>query len=1140
MKELFSKFDNLRDLKRDIKIYFDKTKGSLKISSTASKIDMIKIDGAQEVAAREKAATLIQQTFRNKKIKEAILTNPYFSYLSMIDSEDEQFQLSAIMFGRHVAELRIGARERIDNPLINTREYYHRSQNLQNEAIDAFFREFEIPPILDAENYTYMAITRLKNSRAEEDIISYFNNHVEKGDKKDLVLFEKEPYSIAVLAIPKDDPVYVAHVKDRIRHFGLVASSWEIAENVRFTKLGEQLLAELKDKPKIKLDLNLPVTKNELINSEIFFKLNRITSSSGRYATKKLAICLKKMIEGLPELSEGAIKRIALMLDMTNRFYEHHYPRYAFCVYAIVHEISLALLRNKGKDFLDVEYSEFLKESRSTLNKTLKLDEEKLSKSTFVALSSTSGVNSYAIAMRIAAVMKTPDGSPPTVHMVAPCYYELPSISSLKEATPADDADIFMISAGPIVNMEGLTPGVDINRFVKNHIIDTKRQKPTTIIIDATTSLYKNLKLNPDVRKLVEEGKLSIIVHESHQKFGLIHTDEAQYGRVFGWCSKKQFGELDTFKKNAREDFDNHVDIRIGAFISTRCREILEDIKKQHFTNGGILRSILSETKLVTMDVVRHEDMLSDLDELYFLDSPELRPGYFISELEQAAYGVIDYRASFGHYAATTSGVPGVPGVRGVPNHRRLSPDASDSIDCLVAASHTRLSADKKPITMLSNLIALARKKENLSLEEQIVTMGLLHSTIFNIRLFPLNIDEVHLTILTDNVNNNNIIMDDLKNKVVNPKNKRKGAVSLIRMSDNTIALGYCSFDNQYRQINIEDKDIIALGLQGDQSGKIDGDKALKAIKAHINKLQGAAIPKNANLAVVYAAMSNALDCCPLLKNRQHMFNIKAWLLQVREKLIKEYDIQEQLITECDADGDIAKIYDRKGKVDFFDTIRAMYSMNISLKDSELKIISKNPVLCKYIKTSQDKYTIEALIALFIIPNFSSTIDLSLVKDNPDFKAAITKVYKANDEILLSLRKSSAKFNEASISSKVYLSACSFALYSYYSKSNPLETDKVELLTKLKSAEINYLVVLAKETLFAKIARGILMSVTTFIATILVVPLVIHYQNTGRVMFFGAPSAQLKLQDMHYKLDAEIKNNVNSPGTSSLAPGTSS
>ena len=174
---------------------------------------------------------------------------------------------------------------------------------------------------------------------------------------------------------------------------------------------------------------------------------------------------------------------------------------------------------------------------------------------------------------------------------------------------------------------------------------------------------------------------------------------------------------------------------------------------------------------------------------------------------------------------------------------------------------------------------------------------------------------------------------------------------------------------------------------------------------------------------------------------------------------------------------------------------------------------------------------ISSVVQLGMTPVF---VDVDINNFNitaENIKAAITKVYKANDEILLSLRKSSAKFNEASISSKVYLSACSFALYSYYSKSNPLETDKVELLTKLKSAEINYLVVLAKETLFAKIARGILMSVTTFIATILVVPLVIHYQNTGRVMFFGAPSAQLKLQDMHYKLDAEIKNNVNSPGT---------
>ena len=1083
VKELFNK---LKDLQQDIKFYSDKAKTFL--IGVSQHTDM----------SQEDAAKIIQQAIRSRKNKETILTNPYFAYLSMIDRDDAQFKLSAIMFGRHVAELRVGARERIDNPLINTREFYHRSQNLKNDAIDSFLKEFECSKLLeDAENYTFMAITRLRNSPVEEDILSYFNNHPEKGERKNLVLLEKEPYTISVLAIPTQDSEYVEHVKERVKHFGLVASSWEIAENVRVIKLDEHLFTEIKDESKIKLSPNLPSTKEGLINSEIFYRLDSIASSFVSYPTKKLALCLKKMIEGSPELSEGAIKRIALMLDLTNRFYAHHYPRYALCVYAIVHEISLALLANKDAVFLDAEYDAFLQESRTTLNKSLDLDEEKLSNSTFIALSSTSGVNAYAIAMRIAAIMKTPDGAPPTLHIAKPCYYELPSISSLKEANPPNEADIFMISAGPIVNPEGLTPGVDINLFVKNHIIDIKRQKPATIIIDATTTLYKNIKLNRDVKKLVEEGKLSIIVHESHQKFGLIHTDEAQYGRVFGWCSKANFADSDisTFTENAREDFNNHVDLRIGAFISTRCKEILEDIKKQHFTNGGILRSMLSPTNLPTKDVVSHEDMLRDLNELYFLNSPELYQNSFTSELEQAAYGVIDYRSSFGHYTATTAGVV---------TQRRLSPDATDPLDCLVAATHIRLSANKSPRNMLGDLISSARKKEDLSLEEQIITIGLLHSTIFNIRLYPTTIDEVSLTVLTDNDYNNKKSMDELKNHIVNPKNKTKGTVSLIRYPDNTITLGYCSFDNQFRQIIIKDEKIRKLVLQGRISGQIKGPGALSLIKAHINKLQSNAIPENSNLVAVYAAMTNALDCCPLFKNRQYMLNIQAWLAQLREKIIKEYEPTH--------------------KKSFLEAIISMYSMNIPLKDSELKCISKNRALCKYINTSQDKSAVEALIALTIMNIDNSAIDFSLVIDKLDFRAAISKVYKANNEILLNLSNSSPKFNQASISSKVYLNSCALALYSYFSKSHPKESDKVELLTKIKSAETTYLEVIAKESLVAKVARSILMSVTTFIAALLVVPLVIHYRNTGRVLFFKASSEQLKLQDMHRELEGLTKN----------------
>jgi len=1102
LKQLFETNFQLETLKQDIKFYSYNSKAVLRKIFRSKPTKM----------SEEQAARLIQQAIRTKKIKETILANPYFAYLSMIERDDDQFQLSAIMFGRHVAELRIDARERIDNPLINTSEYYHRSNNLKNDAIIAFFKEFGIPKKYNEKNYTHVAITRLKNSPVEEDIIRYFNN----GVNKDLALLQKAPYTIAVLAIPNNDLIYVELVKDRIKHFGLVASSWEIAENVRVTKYDEHLLTE---KPKIKLDHNLPLTKEGLIDSEIFYRLDAIASNFVRYPTKKLALCLKKMIEGSPKLSEGAIKRIALMLDLTNRFYAHHYPRYAFCVYAIVHEISLALLSNKDAAFLDAEYDAFLQESRTTLNKTLDLDEEKLSNSTFVALSSTSGVNAYAIAMRIAAIMKTPDGLPPKVHMVLPCYYELPSISNLKEAIPSDDADIFMISAGPIVNPAGLTPGVDINLFVKNHIINTKRQKPATIIIDATTALYKNMILNQDVKKLLEEGKLSIIVHESHQKFGLIHTDEAQYGRVFGWCSKENFAasDISIFEENAREDFDNHIDIRVGTFISSRCTGILEDIKRRHFTNGGILRSILSETKLITMDVVRHVDMLSNLDELYFLNDIELGPKTYTSNLERAAYGVIDYRSSFGHYMTTSTGVE---------PQRRMSPSATDTIDCLVEASHIRLSADKSPKTMLGNIIDSAISQDELSIEEQIITIAMLHNIVFNIHLPPKSIGNVILLELTGNPLFDKKIIQEEKARLIYSSIYPKDII-LIRRPDRNIEIGYCTIQNRYVQKAIQDPELLAMPRWQNFQGKIN----LKDIRACLRKFEVSVLPKYANLPLVFAAMSNALDCCPLLNNRQHVMNIKSWLSYVREKIIIEYN-------------------PKKIKL-FFVAIRNLYNRQISLNEDELKILAKHPELCKFIKDSHDELSLRSAINFYKengqYGDFSYLINnkefffllLASYKNNEntyslskdiyssnnaadaranDFSKAIMKVYKGYKEILLGLGKYSVEYNCAKAGSKNYLKRCAKALHKYYSKPNPTESDKKALIRSVKFAESRYLVILGVESSAAKFSRYILMAVTNFIAALLLVPLYINYRTTGHLLFFRSTRSQDKLQLAHHEL----------------------
>ena len=118
-RKLFLINRQLEILKRDITLYSDKVKASLKIVGAARQIDLREMDESQVQFARKRAGRIIKRAILSKQTKEQILTNPYFAFLSMIDKDDAQLQLSAIMFGRHVAELRIDARERIDNPLIN-------------------------------------------------------------------------------------------------------------------------------------------------------------------------------------------------------------------------------------------------------------------------------------------------------------------------------------------------------------------------------------------------------------------------------------------------------------------------------------------------------------------------------------------------------------------------------------------------------------------------------------------------------------------------------------------------------------------------------------------------------------------------------------------------------------------------------------------------------------------------------------------------------------------------------------------------------------------------------------------------------------------------------------------------------------
>ena len=670
------------------------------------------LDQEQQHFQATRAAKTVQRFWRAKKIKDSLLENPYTSYLSLIDPEDNQRLLSDFMFGRHVAEIAKDEPDHIDNVFVHDAMFYHRVDDFQGKLMDLLLGEFGIV-LSDNDDYARCIPISLLRTTPIEWIIDKY--HSKTGGL--ITLVKDDEHAIAMLRIAKDaTKKQIETIKTSMRSYGLIASPWEIATNIKHTPV------EITKHPLITRSGTLPKTKEALLKSNLFGKLNLIAASD-RHLTRLLAKSLKKMLENSPKLNADAVQRIALMLDITNTFYAHNYSRYAFCVYTIIHEISLSMLDQKDKEQLKKEFDDFWDESLVTFKKAFGLSEGEEAGYHSLACPALSGTNAYAIAKEFAATfMQTESGLAPTIKAFGPIYYEFEYITSMTDSL---DADIFLISAGPIVSFDGLTPGVDINLLVRRHIIDTHRTKPTTIIIDTTTALYNNLKLDDDVQSLVKNGSVSLIVIESHQKFGLIHSDQAQYGRVFGVFSKKSFEDsaLRSLFNCGKIDFKSHIDMRIGAFISSHCGEVLEEIKKQHFINGALLRNMLLKSeergaKYVDASVETYDEMLTNLDELYFSLINKNRDG------DPPLDGLVSVRDSFGHYTTTCSGILDI---------FRLSPGASDDIDSFITASLFCLKLTFESSKPLMSLVSTpVSNSKPLSLEHQILALATLNFYILD------------------------------------------------------------------------------------------------------------------------------------------------------------------------------------------------------------------------------------------------------------------------------------------------------------------------------------------------------------------------------------------------------------------------
>lgn len=645
------------------------------------------------VTVQIQAIKKIQHLWRASKIKEAFSHDAYSAYLSMVAHDDKQRLLSSIMFGRHQAELGGCDPDRLLNPYIHEKADYHRTDDLSGDLLAQIRNEFDITDEM-VNGKLMLPVVELKLLPFERLMASY--------PSQIYSIVRKAGRSIVIVLVPKDDskkmhPLITA---------GLIASPWEIAQNITI------LPTVISDK-NIKLCLNeLPATKNALMKSDLFYKLKQTEQNKIR-PTNLLAASLIQLITHTDKLTTDAIKRIALMIDMANTFYERKYSNYAFCVYAVIHELSLSIAMQTNVLELDAAFENFLSESKESLTRSLGLNESELSNLTFIAAPALSGTNAFMIAKRIALTMRTKTGMSPSIKAYKPCYFEF-DISEFQIQTQSSLSDIFLLSTGPIVTEEGVVPGLNLNYLVREKIIKRKRINPTILMIDTTATLYKNLHLDTDVKQLVLNGKLSIIVFESHQKFGAVHSDQAQYGRVFCLCSTFIHHEemLQEIQNAAQLDFKMHLDMRVGAYISHSCKDILEKIKHNHFKNGAVFSRIFKQMNLPLKNIVTHKYMLNDLNELYFTV-----PDYSWRQFE----GVIPFRSSFGHYTSTISLVN---------ETIRICPNASDESDALIQSTSIYFAliySDKELEKIIMNN---SRHIQSLSYAEQILVLSLMSNII--------------------------------------------------------------------------------------------------------------------------------------------------------------------------------------------------------------------------------------------------------------------------------------------------------------------------------------------------------------------------------------------------------------------------
>ncbi len=644
------------------------------------------------------AARVIQSRWRIFKIFKEFLIDGYGTYLTLLGNQEID-EFAKLMYGRVISGFKTKKNEFLTggNPNVHEDPYYNRSDHkfktssLVTDLIRDFGQEYDptsvYVPYLNMHNFPIVEFIELLKKElkigSESKVIEVLN--YSEYDK--LVFFKV------------DTEKNFETVKSLLNCAGAIASplSLSIAKLAlrKMKKRIEHLELKKEEKSNSTKIFNAPHSFAALL--PIIEQLSPIINST--LSTRHLAEFLKNLLTSLGnyqfEIDKNIIQRIYFFLFSAIHFSKKSYERFGLLTYSIIHEFSLILYANQEKIEIEKYYQQF---QESTLKdfSYFGLEEKKSSESAscqFLVAPTASGCNAFFIAIKLSQSLRSTepeDEGKLQVLVKAPCYYETPFVFShlgekisifneniVEEKSPSSfkGMDIICISTGPICDPGIFYFGLDINIIIGKIIEQNKPlKKPVILLIDATSSLYRNLKISSEYHQYIESGFLSLIVFESLQKFGFAHSDYPQGGRAIVICSKKheRFRKdiLERFTDSAKNDLISHFDMTLGAWFHIYCN--LEILKEASFNNGPIYNEIISSSSKLTLSKqIITDEMKIGKQEPYFLlfGFHEYRDKFKL----EAHFPTRD---SFGHFVTSCC-------LMGISTYR-ISPNASDRIDSLI------------------------------------------------------------------------------------------------------------------------------------------------------------------------------------------------------------------------------------------------------------------------------------------------------------------------------------------------------------------------------------------------------------------------------------------------------------------------